>query len=461
MHKDASSFKGKNALVLGLGRSGCAVSKRLCSLGAGVSISEQRQEIDLDSEKISELRQLGVKMEFGGHTLKFLRDADVLVLSPGVHLDIPLVEEAMRKKIEILSEIEFAYRVLTKPIIAMTGTNGKTTTTTLVGEMLKAGGKRVAVCGNIGDPISAVDDKDIDLIVAEISSYQLEAVKYFKPRISVILNITEDHLERHKTMVEYSRLKGRIFMNQDADDHFVYNIDDPLIVGLSKTCRAKKTPFSRIRELKGGFSVRGDELVVSFDGRAEKIIDRDEMFIKGEHNVENALAASAAANLAGVPIGTISKVLKTFRGVPHRIEYVATISGVHFYNDSKGTNADSTVVALKALRDRVILIAGGKDKGGDLTRLVDTAKSSVKDLILIGEAKDRFRENFAKSNFKKIHEAGSMEDAVAMAFKLGEAGDKVLLSPACASFDMFRDYEHRGDVFKECVNSLERARARQ
>jgi len=447
-------FKGKKITVLGFGRSGYAVSKRLNSLGANVLLSEKKERDAFEKAKIAELESSGVRMEFGGHTSSSLNGTDLLVVSPGVHPDIEIVDEAKKKSIEIISELELAHSLISKPIIAVTGTNGKTTTATLIGEMLVAGGKRAAVAGNIGHPISLVDDSGLDYVVAEVSSYQLEAIKNFRPRISIILNITEDHLERHKTMEEYARLKARIFANQKQEDFHVYNLDDPIVAGLSASAKSKLIPFSRKEEPENGFYLRGSNLMFSVNGEKSTIINAEKIFIKGEHNIENVLAASAAAFLSGVDVRTISGVIENFKGVPHRIEYVASVSEVSFYNDSKGTNANSTIVALRALNDRIILIAGGCDKGGDLTNLVGEAKKRVKAVVLIGEAKRRFRENFSKLGYSSIHEADTMEDAVEKAFNLGGSGDKVLLSPACASFDMFLDYEQRGAVFKSVVHSL-------
>ena len=445
--------------VIGFGRSGSAVLRRLIELGAEVFVSEQKPLESFDAGSITELKALTKDLEFGGHSERLLSFAKLLIVSPRVHLDIPILAEARKHGIKILSEIDFAFSLLSKPLIAVTGTNGKTTTTTLIGEMLKAAGKRAVVCGNIGYPISAVDDSDLDLIVAEISSYQLEASTDFKPWISVMLNITEDHIERHKTMEGYMSAKARVFANQTGSDHLIYNFDDPLAAELSKRSPTKLLPFSRTNKLDEGVYLEGSRLVARVGNNKFDIIDKKDIFIRGDHNVENALAASSAAILSGVDAKVIAKVLKDFKGVEHRIEFVTKISGVSFYNDSKGTNPDSSIVALRALGKNVILIAGGRDKSGDLSKLIDEAKPRVKAVILIGEASERFKNAFLRSGFKPVYEEISMEAAVKKAAVLSASGDQVLLSPACASFDMFTDYEERGRVFKHLVKSLEEEKA--
>ncbi|OGC03599.1 UDP-N-acetylmuramoylalanine--D-glutamate ligase, partial [candidate division WOR-1 bacterium RIFCSPLOWO2_02_FULL_46_20] len=363
-------MRGIRVLVLGFARSGIAAAKKLVSLGAKVILSEVKPESKVDSAMVKELRTLGVDLEFGGHTFS---PVDLIVVSPEIHLDIPVLERARRKNIPIISEIELAYRLLKKPIIAVTGTNGKTTTTTLIGELLKAGGKKVAVAGNIGNPMVEVDDANLDYIVAEISSYQLETTVDFKPWISVILNIQPDHLERHKSMAEYIKQKAKIFANQSADDYLVYNLDEPQVAATVKSAKAKLVAFTK--------------------NRAEIIALRPaEIKIPGRHNLENALAAAQAAYLCGVDKNTVADGLKTFPGVEHRIEFVAKIKEVEYYNDSKATNPDSTLVALETFAGRgIVLILGGKDKGVPLAVLAKHVKAGVKEVVLLGEATQRFK----------------------------------------------------------------------
>lgn len=417
--------------MFGLARSGIAAAQRAASMGAKVFVTE----IKPVSEDARELKGQGIDVELGGHSPRSI-EADLIIVSPGIHLDIPILEEAKKKHIPIISEIELAYQILKKPIIAVTGTNGKTTTTTLIGEMLKAGGKKVAVAGNIGNPLVAVEDHDLDYIVAEISSYQLESIKDFRPWISVILNIQEDHIERHGSMAEYINQKSRIFMNQAGDDYLVYNQGDPHVLEMIKVARANLI----------GFSTNHPEIITIHPGNIR---------IPGKHNLENALAAAEAAYLCGVGKEVVAEVLRTFAGVEHRIEPVKTVKGIEFYNDSKATNPDSTLAALDTfVGRRVILILGGKDKGVGLDALCEKVKQTAKAVVLVGEATERFNQALIKSGYQNISMAKSMKGAVKQAFKLGEKEDVVLLSPACASFDMFANFEERGKVFKDLVHAI-------
>jgi len=426
-----NQYKDKNILIFGLARSGLAAAKRLISLGARVTITDTKKESDADPEIIRHLKEIGANCELGGHPESLLAGVDLIVVSPGIHLDIPILQKA---KAPIISEIELAYQILTKPIIAVTGTNGKTTTTTLIGELLRTGGKKVAVAGNIGNPLAQVDDRNLDYIVAEISSYQLETTKEFKPFISILLNIQPDHLERHKTMQEYIKQKAKIFANQTGDDYLVYNLDDPQVAKMVEPAKAKLIPFSKS---KNG--------IVTLDPAGIKI--------PGRHNLENALAAASVAKLCGVEDKVILQALKTFPGVEHRIEFVRSVNGVEFYNDSKATNPDSTLVAIETFAGkRIILILGGKDKGVSLDQLVKSVKENVAEVILIGQATERFKQALIDKGFANIHLAKDLADVVATALKLAKAGDVVLLSPACASFDMFNNFEERGELFKQCVN---------
>ena len=430
------NYKNKNITVLGLAKSGFAAARKLASLGAKVLVSEVRPASAIDPALLKDLRKLKVDIELGGHSLRSIASAELIIVSPGVHLDIPVLEEARKRKLPIISEIELAYHLLKKPIIAVTGTNGKTTTTTLIGELLKAGGKKAAVAGNIGIPLVEIDDADLDLIVAEISSYQLESIVDFKPWISVILNIQPDHLERHRSMGEYMAQKSRILMNQRGDDYIVYNQDDPQVRDMVRGVRGKLI----------GFSKDHPEIIT---------ISPSEIRIPGRHNLENALAAAQAAYLCGVSKEKVAEVLRSFAGVEHRIEFAGRINDIEFYNDSKATNPDSTLVALDAFDGRgIILILGGRDKGVSLDALVQRVKNGVKEVVLVGEASQRFRDALVDSGYQNIHEAGAMEDAVRSAFRMGEPGDVILLSPACASFDMFSNFEERGRVFKQAVKEL-------
>ena len=428
-------LKFKRAVIFGLGKSGIAAAKRLASIGSQVCATEARSEIlpEIKNQLIS----LGVEIELGGHTLSAIESADIIIVSPGIHLDLPVLLEAKKRGIPIISEIELAYRFLTKPIIAVTGTNGKTTTTTLIGEMLKAGGKKAVVAGNIGFPLIEVDDSSLDYVVAEISSYQLEATLYFKPWISLILNIQPDHLERHHTMEEYISQKSRIFINQTGDDYIVYNAEDHYVAEMVKGAKGKLI----------GFSINHPEIIT---------LSPHKIKIPGRHNLENALAAAQAAYLCGIKAEVVAGVLRAFPGVPHRIEYVSTFKGIEFRNDSKGTNPDSTMVAIDTFKDRgIVLILGGRDKGVSLIPLCDKIKAHVKTVVLLGEAASRFDQALRASGFNHIINAEkSLKAAVDAAVNAASNGDIVLLSPACASFDMFNNYEERGEKFKELCLDL-------
>jgi UDP-N-acetylmuramoylalanine--D-glutamate ligase len=425
-------LKNKKVTVIGLGKSGIAAARKLVAVGAKVRATDSKASVDTGG-----IEKLGVEVELGGHTSKFIEGADLIVVSPGVHLDIPVLEEAKKKGVRVISEIELAFQFLGKPIIAVTGTNGKTTTATLIGEMLKAGGKKVAVAGNIGNPLVEVGDRDLDFVVAEISSYQLEAIARFRPWISVILNIQPDHLERHGAMEEYIKQKARVFMNQRGDDYVIYNEDDPEVKRMVLSAKCHVLGFSK---------VKAAEIIT---------IKPEEIKIPGRHNLENSLAAASVAYLCGVPRERVAEVLRTFPGVEHRIEYVVTINGIEFYNDSKGTNPDSTAVAIDTFPGRgIVLILGGRDKGVSLDQLVGKVKKHVKAVVLVGEAAERFERALRDGGFNAVHQADfSMEEAVGKSFSLASKGDLVLFSPACASFDMFNNYEERGRVFKQlCLN---------
>jgi UDP-N-acetylmuramoylalanine--D-glutamate ligase len=434
--------------VFGAGKSGLAVAKKLGK--NSVFLTEEKKR--LDGNILSELKRSGIKFELGGHTEKALRGTDLIVVSPGISLDIPSLRTAKKRNIPIIGEVELAYSFIKKPIIAVTGTNGKTTTTALIGRILRDYGCRVAVAGNIGHPLISVNDKRLDCVVAEISSYQLETAKNFKPWISIILNITEDHLTRHKTMKAYADAKAKIFGRQGRGDFLIYNRDDKRVAGIAGKAKCKKIAFSQDRRIKDGAFV--DKGTIFYG--TKPVCRVGEIRIKGRHNAENCLAAVAAAMICKVPPSSIKKTLMEFRGVEHRIEFVKRSAGVSFYNDSKGTNPDSTIVAIKALypAHKLILILGGRDKMTDLGPLGREIKRHVKDVVLVGEAKDRFRRALKKTGYKNIYDAKTFNEAVKRSYKLAAAGDAVLLSPACASFDMFRNFEERGKVFKTIVAKL-------
>ena len=445
-------LEGKKVHVVGLARTGVAAVRFLKERKAIVSASEIRTREEMGATA-REMEELGVSVEWGNHREETLLKQDLLVASPGVDLAMGPIQKALSKGVRVISEIELAYHFISSPIIGVTGTNGKTTTTHLVGEMLKEEGKRVGVGGNVGEPLILFADgeTDWDVLVVEISSFQLEAIEAFRPRLSVLLNVTEDHLDRYARYEDYIEAKARIFINQTPEDRAVLNRDDPLVMRLSEEVRAKKFLFSLKEKVERGAFSNGEAIALRLNG-GEEDYGLSKAPLKGVHNVENMMASVTAARLFGASPGAIQRVLDRFEGLEHRLEFVREIEGIRFYNDSKGTNVGSVVKSLESFREPVILIAGGKDKNGDLRPLRDLIQSRVKRLILIGEAKERMTRELG--GLTDTVEAGTLEEAVLLAFRSGRQGEVVLLSPACSSFDMFKDYKERGRVFKEAVKRL-------
>ncbi|OGP74558.1 MAG: UDP-N-acetylmuramoylalanine--D-glutamate ligase [Deltaproteobacteria bacterium RBG_16_50_11] len=443
---------GKKVLVVGLARTGIATARFLKGKGSIVSTTETRPRDEM-AEAVQALEGMDLRMEWGGHrTETFLRQ-DLIVLSPGVDLKIEPVQEALRKGIRVISEIELAYRFISVPILAVTGTNGKTTTTLLLGEMLKEDGKKVGVGGNVGEPLILFVDGGgrWEVLVVEISSFQLEAIETFRPSLSILLNITEDHLDRYARYEDYIEAKARIFSNQNSGDLSVLNRDDPIVKKLWKRVRARKIPFSLKERLPEGAFLNGEEVVLRI-GPKEENYSLARTPLKGIHNVENMMAAITAARVLGCSKEAIENALNRFVGLEHRLEFVREVGGVRFYNDSKGTNVGSVVRSLQSFSEPVILIAGGKDKNGDLRPLREEIRSHVKRLILIGEAKERMERELGRLTDTAM--ATTLEEAVVLAHQSAKKGEVVLLSPACSSFDMFKDYKERGKVFKDAVKRL-------
>lgn len=453
---DKLDVKGKKVLVVGIARSGAAVARFLADKGTRVVLTDQKPKDQL----VDTLKDIpaGVEVIAGEYPDYGSGDFDFLVVSPGVPLHIPPVKRAFDLRIPVLSELELAYRFSTSRLVAVTGTNGKTTTTTLIGEMFRKAGKRVCIGGNIGLPLALEVEKcgRDDVIVAEVSSFQLECIHKFKPRVSVILNFTPDHLDRHGTMENYIAAKARIFENQDAGDFTVLNYDDPGVRLMETKTSGRVIFFSREHKLEEGIFVEDGQIIVKVGEKPETVCPVKEIFIKGAHNVENSLAATAAAYVMGVPAFVIGLVLREFRGVSHRLELVAEIDGTRFVNDSKGTNPDASIKALEAYDEPIVLLAGGRNKGGDFTEFARKVREKVRSLVVFGECRDEIRKAVAKTGFTRIHEAGTFEEAVAIAAREAGRGEIVLLSPACASWDMFKDFEERGDRFKELVMGLRR-----
>lgn len=448
-------FSNKNVLVLGAGVSGRSVAEVLASYGAKVTLNDSNR-IDDSKEEFQKLKSLAVNIVAGSQDESLLQSMDYIVVSPGISIELPLIATARSKGIVVMSEIEAAYALCQAPIIAITGTNGKTTTTALTGEMMKASGKNTVVGGNIGAALSQeVNGISRDsVVVAEISSFQLEGIIHFRPHIAVVLNLTPDHMDRHHTMEGYQAAKERIFENQRKDDFLVLNYDDTIVQTMAARSISQTVFFSTKRELENGGCVKDDQIVINWQGKRNIICPVKDMKLFGKHNLENALAACCAAFLAGVSPAVMAEVLRNFAGVEHRIEPVATINGVSYYNDSKATNPESTVKALEAFAGNIILIAGGRDKNTDLTEVMTLAKNKVDHLILLGEAKTRFIEAAKQHGVHNIHDVSSFQEAITLAHRLARSPQVVLLSPACASYDMFNNYEERGRVFKELVHCL-------
>lgn len=448
-------FNNKKILVLGAAISGISVARILADLGAAVTLSDAKTADQLKHDA-SGLAAAGVTLALGRQDEALLEAVDILVLSPGVSIYIPLVEAAQRRGIAVMSEIEIAYRLTKAPIVAITGTNGKTTTTTLTGEILKAAGRETKVGGNIGQALSAEVQgvSPAGVVVAEISSFQLEGVSAFKPHIAAILNLTPDHIDRHRDLATYQAMKERIFANQTSDDYLILNYDDPAVRTMAQRAPSQVVYFSRTSKLPVGFYVEDGIIKMTWLAETLDICPLAALKIPGAHNVENALAACAVAYFAGARPQDMAAVLGAFAGVEHRIEPVETINGVTWYNDSKATNPESSIKALEAFPAHIILIAGGRDKNTDLGEFMTLAREKVDHLILIGEAAERFAAAAERHGVKDIRRAADFPAAVALAHSLARPPQLVLLSPACASYDMFNNYEERGRIFKDLVRRL-------
>ena len=448
----------KKVLVVGLGMTGVATALFLKNKGAAVTVTDMAKEDEL-GESVAIIRKLGINMELGSHENSTFENADLIVLSPGVPHAIPQIQRAKDKGIDVFGEIELASKFIDQPVIAITGTNGKTTTTTLLGEMLKSSGFNVFVGGNIGSPLIGYVDREekAEIIVVEVSSFQLDTIESFKPKISVLLNITEDHLDRYKDFTAYAKSKCRIFENQNSDDTAVLNGDDLLIRKLTENIKSKKLFFSSGKNIEEGAVVNGNNITLFYESKG-KIpspisIDLSGTSIMGKHNIENASAACLASLAVGGTLEGIQTALDSFKGLPHRLEYVATVNGVKYFNDSKATNVDAVTKALECFSGRVILIMGGRNKGADFDSLRDTVRHITKKIIAIGEAKENIISSF--NDVVPVNTASTMEDAVFKACDAAKPGDVVLLSPACSSFDMYNDYTHRGKAYCEAVELLE------
>lgn len=448
--------KGKKILVVGMGKSGKAAVQELHKLGAQVVAQDVHTMDAVDPKFAKYLEKEGIPALFGCNPDN-MGEYDLVVISPGVSPDLSFLQEARLSGVEVIGELELAYRLSKGTFIAITGTNGKTTTTTLVGKIFEKARRKTAVVGNIGVAVvsKALESTEDEWMVTEASSFQLETVKEFHAKVSAILNLTPDHLNRHKTMEAYGAAKAQVFRNQDENDYLVINYDDKTCFALAEKCKATVVPFSRKEELKMGAFLQDDEMVIRDEnGIVRPICSIYDLKIIGDHNVENALAAAAISFFAGVDPESILEAIVEFPGVEHRIEYCGLVDGVKFYNDSKGTNVDAAVIALKALKENIVLIAGGDGKAQDFTELAKNLQGRVKALVLLGRDANQIEACARKVGFDAIYNEKDMNACVKKCMELAEEGDKVLLSPACASWDMYDNYEQRGDHFKACVQQL-------
>lgn len=447
------SVEGKRVLVVGLARTGLAAAKVLARHGAAVTVTDARPPWELRAD-MGDLLSNKIGMELGLHREQTFLRQDFIVVSPGVLPELPQLQNARAKQIPIVSEIEVAGWLLDAPVIGITGSNGKTTTTALLGEILEASSFPTFVGGNIGVPvISAVEELPAGaLVVAELSSFQLEATVNFRPHVAVLLNITPNHLDRHPSLEAYTQAKARIFANQTSEDFAILNADDPAVMALAPGIRARKLFFSRRQELPDGLFVEDGHVVYRVGNLERVLLTTDEITLRGEFNVENVLAAVAAACVVGADFEAIRRGVAAFRGVEHRLEFVREIRGVQYYNDSKATSVDATAKALSAFGGGVHLILGGKDKGAPYDPIRKLLDGRVRDVYLIGAAAPRIEKQLAGT--VPLHSVGDLESAVHAAFDRAVAGDVVLLSPACASFDQFQDFEQRGVVFKDLLKQL-------
>ena len=442
---------GEKVLVIGAARSGLAGAEFLAKQGNQVVLTDMKQAVQVDN-----LAELGVSFVWGEQPDVEAIKPDYIVMSPGVPLTIPPVKYAKEHGIPVIGELELAYRNCKAPFAAITGTNGKTTTTTLIGELMKKTGRQVFVGGNIGVPIITYADKlqEEDIVVAEVSSFQLETVESFCPHLALMINLTPDHLDRHGDMAGYLAAKARIFENQKESDYLVLNYDDEALRELAPQSRGKVIFFSQKHKLEEGVYLDGSHVMLALNGESLFICNADEIAIKGKHNLENAMGAIVFAYLSGVRAEDIRDVLMTFQGVEHRLEPVRTLNEVLYINDSKGTNPDSTIKAIEAYDRPIVIILGGKNKGVPFTELAGLVKERVKKAVLVGQAKEELAEALDAADFNDYVRTESFEEAVTKAAELAEPGDIVLLSPACTSWDMFSSFEERGRLFKKLVMEL-------
>ncbi|MES2202536.1 MAG: UDP-N-acetylmuramoyl-L-alanine--D-glutamate ligase [candidate division FCPU426 bacterium] len=446
-------YQGKIGVVFGAGRSGLAAMRALLARGASVRLTDKRPASAL-AVAAAEAEALDVKVFWGGHPAELLDQADFVVLSPGVPGDLPILSAARKAGIVVLSEIELAFNLAPRRWVAVTGTNGKTTTTSLIAAMFERAAFPYLCGGNIGralaDEVDRLDPRGT--VVAEVSSFQLEEIHSFKPAVALITNLTPDHLDRYKTMQAYVAAKARIFENQDNKDFLILNAEDGPLLELAEGARSRKLFFSRLRPVKQGAWIEKGQIMIRVEDLALPLMPLEDLKLRGPHNQENALAASLAAAAAGLPFEAIARTLREFSPVEHRLEECGSLDGIGFINDSKATNVDSVEKALQSFKEPVHLILGGRDKAGDFTRLASLVRERVAEILLIGEAADVIERQL--HGLVPTRRVSNMQEAVNKGFEAAKKGEWVLLSPGCASFDMFDNYEHRGRVFKAAVAEL-------
>jgi len=441
-------LSNREVLIVGLGETGMATAEFLNRMGASVTITDVQPQ-ELLGQNVHKIKALGVNLELGRHCIDTFLRSDLIILSPGISWDIIPVKEAMKKGIETISELELAFRFLTFPLIAVTGTNGKTTTATLIYEILKFCRKKVFLAGNIGIPlIKFALEKNWDYGIVEVSSFQLEGVTNFKPKIAILLNITQDHLDRHRTMEDYVSAKMKIFSRQTEEDWAIWNDD----LNIALQGKGKKIPFSSNKELKEGIFLSKDSIFCRIPGSDEIKIGIDRVQLKGIHNLENIMAVIATGLIVGSPPDIIQNIIENFKPLPHRMEFVGEVRGIRYYNDSKATNVDATVKAILSFDEPIVMIAGGEDKNSDFRPMRSIIKDKVRALVLMGRAKDKMKDHL--DGITDITTVDSLEEAMNVAELKAKPGDVVLFSPACASFDMFKNYKERGEKFRQKVAKI-------
>ena len=458
MNLQRDDLKGKRVLVFGSGISGAGAVKLLAQVGAQIILYDGNENLKEEDIRKKLPDNCSCEILLGELPDSVIESLDLAVMSPGVPQDIPPVERLKKKGVRIWGEVELAYQMGKGKVLAVTGTNGKTTTTALLGEIMKAYSDSVFVVGNIGNAYTAaaLDTKEDSYVVAEISSFQLETIETFAPEVSAILNITEDHLNRHHTMEEYIRVKELITANQTKEDFCILNYEDPVLRDFAEKCPAAVVFFSSERRLSQGIFLDGDRILLGQDGQETEIVKTGELYLLGRHNYENVMAAAAMAWCAGVPVEIIRKTAMGFRAVPHRIEFVEEINGVAYYNDSKGTNPDAAIKGIQAMERPTLLIGGGYDKESSYEEWIRSFDGKVKYLVLIGQTREKIEKAAHECGFYNTILAEDLEEAVKICAEKAEKGDAVLLSPACASWGQFDNYEQRGDKFKEYVRNMKK-----